>query len=88
MFKPFYANTHAFYVNTRPFYLNNQLFVVRHSVILSNNVVCMTHVTMQLHVREHNNSSKMVSSNDQDEGQEGADMEIQQQNMDVVSSLE
>jgi hypothetical protein len=32
---------------------------------------------MQLHVREHSNSSKMVSSNDQ----EGVDMEMQQQNV-------
>jgi hypothetical protein len=37
---------------------------------------------MQLHVKEHNNSSNMVSSNDQEGGREGADMEIQQQNME------
>jgi hypothetical protein len=44
-------------------------------------VVCMTQVTMQLHVSEHSNSSKMVSSNDQEGGREGADVEMQQQNM-------
>jgi hypothetical protein len=36
-------------------------------------VICMTHVTMQLHVSEHSNNSKMVSLNDQ----EGADVEMQ-----------
>jgi hypothetical protein len=41
-------------------------------------VVCMTQVIMQQHVREHNNSSKTVSSNDQGVGREGVDVEIQQ----------
>jgi hypothetical protein len=36
---------------------------------------------MQLHVREHNNSLKMVSSNDQEGGRVGAVVEMQQQNM-------
>jgi hypothetical protein len=44
-------------------------------------VVSMTQVTMQPHVREHSNSSKIVSSNDQEGGREGANVEIQQQNM-------
>jgi hypothetical protein len=43
-------------------------------------VVCMTQGTMQLHVREHSNISKMVSSNDQEGGREAADVEMQQQN--------
>jgi hypothetical protein len=41
-------------------------------------VVCMTQGTMRLHVREQNNSSKMVLSNDQERGREGEDMEMQQ----------
>jgi hypothetical protein len=45
-------------------------------------VVCMTQGTMQLHVREHNNNSTMVLSNDHEGGREGADVEMQQQNME------
>jgi hypothetical protein len=51
-------------------------------------VVCMTWVTLQQHVREHSNNSKTVSSNDQGAGREGADVEMQQQNMGLVSFLE
>jgi hypothetical protein len=42
-------------------------------------VVFMTQVAMRLHVREHSNSSKLLSSKDQEGGREGAGMEIQQQ---------
>jgi hypothetical protein len=44
-------------------------------------MVYMTQVTMLLHVREHSNNSKMVSSNNQEGSREEADMEMQQQNM-------
>jgi hypothetical protein len=44
-------------------------------------VVSMAQVTMQQHMREHSNSTKIVSSNDQGAGREGADVEMQQQNM-------
>jgi hypothetical protein len=60
-------------------YLNLTFSVIRERNGESvEDVVCMTQVIVRLHVREHNNSSKTVSSNDQQGGREGADVEMQQ----------
>jgi hypothetical protein len=51
-------------------------------------VVYMTRGTIRLHVREHNNRLKMVSSNDQEGDREGVDVEMQQHIKSSVSYLE